>query len=116
MKLYLHPKCTTCKKAVSYLDKNGFPYEAIDITKNPPSYEELSRSNASTLKGMFNTSGMQYREEGIKEKLEDLTKEEALNLLASNGMLVKRPVLVLEDCVLQGFKEEAWEAALSTRV
>lgn len=113
MQVYIHPKCTTCKKALTFLDAQSCAYETIDITKQAPPREVLERSSATSIRKMFNTSGMQYREQGLKDKLEALSKDEALDLLTQNGMLVKRPVLVTEASVLQGFKQSEWESALA---
>ena len=106
-----YPKCTTCKKAQAYLDAKGAAYEFRDIKQENPSEEELRqwwKTSGLPLKKFFNTSGLQYKALGLKDKLPAMSEEEQLALLASDGMLVKRPVLVGEDCVLVGFKEEQW--------
>ena len=94
-----YPKCTTCKKAMKWLDDNNISYEVRDIKENNPSYEER----------FFNTSGLIYRSMNLKDKLSDMTEEEQLRLLATDGMLVKRPILIGDDTVLVGFKEAEWE-------
>jgi arsenate reductase len=111
-----YPPCTTCKKAKKWLDENGISYEDRHIKEQNPSYEELKawyeRSGLS-LKKFFNTSGIQYRALELKDKLPAMTEEEQLRLLATDGMLVKRPLVVLDDgTVLTGFKEAEWTAKL----
>lgn len=117
--LFVHyPKCTTCQKAKAWLDAKGVSYEARDIKLENPSAEELRTwwtASGSPLKKFFNTSGLQYRALGLKDKLADMSEEEQLSLLAADGMLVKRPLLVTETAVLPGFKEEAWREALQVR-
>lgn len=114
MKVYEHPKCTTCKKAREYLKKKGITPEFVDITKDAPSKAELKRAFAKNkrMKTLFNTSGMLYRELGLKERLELMSDEEALEILSRQGMLVKRPFLITEKGVLVGFKENEWESEL----
>lgn len=110
-----YPKCTTCKKAKKWLDDNGVSYEDRDIKLNNPSYEELKdfyEKSGIDIKKFFNTSGMIYREMELKDKLPDMTVEEKLKLLATDGMLVKRPLVVKGDVVLTGFKESDWEEKL----
>ena len=111
-----YPSCTTCKKAKSWLDAQGVSYEDRHIKENNPSYEELKTWYARSglpLKKFFNTSGLQYRALELKDKLPTMTEEEQLRLLASDGMLVKRPLLVTETSVLVGFKAEQWEKELA---
>lgn len=109
-------KCTTCKRAKAYLDSHGITYTDRDIKVENPTAEELGvwypKSGKKDMKAFFNTSGQIYRGEGIKDKLPTMSDDEKLALLATNGMLVKRPILVLEDTVLVGFKEAEWEEAL----
>ena len=114
MKLYEHPKCSTCKKARVFLEKKGIAPEYVDITKQPPSKEELRRALevSGSVRKLFNTSGMLYRERGLKEQLETMPDEEAIELLSKEGMLVKRPFFVTSSGVLIGFKQEAWEKQL----
>ena len=114
--LFLHyPKCTTCQRAKSYLDAKGVSYEARDIKLENPSAEELRtwwRASGSPLKKFFNTSGLQYRALGLRDKLPSMGEEEQLQLLASDGMLVKRPILVGEGFVLTGFRQAEWDERL----
>lgn len=114
--LFLHyPPCSTCKKAKKWLDDHGIQYDARHIKAENPTYEELQHWLAVSglpVKKFFNTSGMLYRDLGLKEKLPGMTEEEQLRLLATDGMLVKRPLVVGEDYVLVGFKEKEWEAKL----
>ena len=110
-----YPPCTTCKKAKKWLDDNGVVYEARHIKLNNPSYEELKswyENSGLPLKKFFNTSGIQYRELGLKDKLPGMTVEEQLRLLSTDGMLVKRPLVVTDAVVLVGFKAEEWEKKL----
>ena len=108
-----YPKCSTCQKAKAFLDANNIPYELRDIKLDNPSEEELRRWHALSglpLKKFFNTSGLQYRALELTKKLPTMTKDEQFALLATDGMLVKRPLLVGEDFVLTGFKQADWEA------
>ncbi|MEQ2957536.1 arsenate reductase family protein [Slackia piriformis] len=111
-----YPKCTTCKKAKAWLDSHGIEYVDRHIVEDNPTAEELAawhRTSGLPVRRFFNTSGMKYRELGIKAKLDaGMTDEECYELLATDGMLVKRPLVVGEDLVLIGFKEPAWEEAL----
>lgn len=110
-----YPKCTTCQKAKKWLDDNKIEYVLRDIKTDNPSKEELSAWYAKSglpLKRFFNTSGLLYKSMELKTKLPDMTDEEMLSLLATDGMLVKRPLLVGDDTVLVGFKEKEWEALL----
>ncbi len=107
-----YPRCTTCKKAQKWLDDNGFQYELRDIKENNPTCEELKNWHAKSglpLKKFFNTSGLLYKSMELKDKLPTMTEDEQLKLLATDGMLVKRPILVNEETVLVGFKETEWE-------
>ena len=116
MKIFLeYPKCTTCQKAKKWLDAHGVAYTDRHIVLENPTAAELHAWQSKSglpLKRFFNTSGMLYRELGLKDKLDALSDQEKLGLLASNGMLVKRPILILEDTVLVGFQEKTWEANL----
>ena len=106
-----YPKCTTCKKAQSWLNEKGISYDVRDIKVQNPTYDELSewfRSSGLPLKRFFNTSGQLYRSLEIKDKLPDMTEEQALELLASDGMLVKRPILINGSKIAVGFKESEW--------
>ncbi|MDE6102658.1 MAG: arsenate reductase family protein [Ruminococcus sp.] len=111
-----YPKCSTCKKAQKWLDDNGIEYETRDIKENNPSYEELSEwynKSGLPLKKFFNTSGLVYRSMNLKYKLSDMSEEEQLKLLATDGMLVKRPIVITENTVLVGFRENDWENILN---
>lgn len=106
-----YPKCTTCQKAKKWLDENGIEYELRDIKVHNPSAEEISEwyeKSGLPLRKFFNTSGMLYKSMELKNKLPEMNEEEMTVLLASDGMLVKRPILVGDDFVLVGFKESAW--------
>ena len=110
-----YPKCSTCIKAKKWLESHDFSAEIRDLTTDTPSVEELSRwyqASGLPLKKFFNTSGQVYKAMELKDKLPQLSEDEQLALLASNGMLIKRPILVTEHTVLVGFKEADWEAAL----
>lgn len=111
-----YPKCTTCKKAKKWLDEHGIEYADRHIVEEAPTAEELKEWHERSelpLRRFFNTSGMKYRELGIKAKLDaGMTDDEAYALLATDGMLVKRPIIVTENTVLTGFREPAWEEAL----
>lgn len=110
-----YPKCTTCKKAQAWLDGQGLTYDLRDIKTDNPTVEELTdwyRRSGLPLKRFFNTSGLQYKALNLKEKLPGMTEEEQLALLASDGMLVKRPILVKDGTVLVGFREAQWADAL----
>ena len=110
-----YPRCDTCRKAERWLEEQGVPYEKRMIREERPTEEELrawhSRSGLP-LKKFFNTRGQQYRALGLKDKLPAMTEEEQLALLATDGMLVKRPILVGEDFVRTGFRQAEWETAL----
>ena len=115
MLLMEYPKCSTCKKAKKWLDEHSCVYEDRHIAEKNPSVDELKTWHALSglpLKKFFNTSGMLYRQLNLKEKLPKMTEEEQLELLASDGMLVKRPILVKDQTVLVGFKEAEWETIL----
>ena len=115
LKVYCYSRCTTCKKALKWLDDNGIAYEVTDIKTDHPDEETLRKYHAVSglpLKRFWNTSGIPYREMGLSKKLPDMNEDEQYALLATDGMLVKRPMVVGEDFVLTGFKEEEWEAKL----
>ena len=110
-----YPPCSTCKKAKNWLLEHGIEFTARHIKELSPTAEEISgwqEKSGLELKKFFNTSGMIYRDLGLKDKLPAMSREEQLQLLASDGMLVKRPILVTEDAVLVGFKEKDWEKLL----
>jgi len=116
MKLYVHPRCTTCKKALDFLNERKLDYTIIDITQQPPSPAELSEMLGylgGDVRKLFNTSGQQYRALGLKDKLSHMGDEEALQLLAGNGMLVKRPFVLTDNNGLVGFRLPAWQAVFS---
>lgn len=107
-----YPKCTTCKKAQKWLEENEITYEMRDIKENNPTREELQEwyeKSGLDIKRFFNTSGMIYRQMQLKDRLPDMSIEEKLDLLATDGMLVKRPLLITDTTVLTGFKEKEWE-------
>lgn len=115
MKFICYSKCSTCQKARKWLDENGIAYELRDIKTENPTYEELTAWHALSgqpLKKLFNTSGLLYKSLNLKEKLPEMSEDEQLKLLATDGMLVKRPLLVADDFVLVGFKASEWEARL----
>ncbi|MEZ3486997.1 MAG: arsenate reductase family protein [Lachnospiraceae bacterium] len=115
MLLVHYPKCSTCQKARKWLEGKGLEFEERDIKNQNPSKEEIRawhQKSGLPLKKFFNTSGMIYREMGLKDKLADLTEEEQYELLASDGMLVKRPILVTDAAVLTGFRKKEWESLL----
>ena len=106
-----YPKCTTCKRAKKWLDEHQVSYEERHIVENNPKAEELKEWIAVSglpVKRFFNTSGMKYRDLGLKDRLPEMTEEEQIELLATDGMLVKRPLVIGDDFVLVGFKEEQW--------
>ncbi len=106
-----YPKCTTCQKAKKWLDAQGISYQARHIAEENPTVEELTKWHQLSglpLKKFFNTSGLKYKELKLKDRLPAMSEEEQIALLAADGMLVKRPILVTGDTVLVGFKEESW--------
>lgn len=111
-----YPKCTTCQKAKAWLDAQGIAYDLRDIKLDNPTADELAawyQKSGLPLKKFFNTSGLLYKSMGLKDKLPAMTEEEMLSLLATDGMLVKRPILVSDDAVLIGFKEAHWAKVLA---
>ena len=107
-----YPKCTTCKKAKKHLETLGVEFEDRHIVEDNPTADELKEwivKSGYPVKKFFNTSGMKYREMGLKDKLADMTDDEKIELLASDGMLVKRPLLITDDRILVGFNEKEWE-------
>lgn len=110
-----YPKCTTCQKARRWLDENGIQYDFRDIKEERPTAEELKKwyeMSSLPLKRFFNTSGMLYKEMKLKEKIPMMSEDEQIALLATDGMLVKRPLLTGDGFVLTGFKEEEWKKTL----
>ena len=111
MLVLVYRKCSTCLKALKWLEDNNIDFEERPIKEENPTYEELKswyRMSGLPLKKFFNTSGLIYKDLGLKDKLPTMSEEEQLQLLATNGMLVKRPLVVGEDFVLTGFKEKEW--------
>ncbi len=112
LKVYEYPKCSTCQKAKKWLKENDVAFEPIHIVENPPSAEELKKLidlSGLEIKKFFNTSGMKYRELGMKEKMKTATEEELLKILASDGMLIKRPIATDGKQVTVGFKEDHYD-------
>lgn len=110
-----YPKCSTCQKAKKYLDDRGAEYELRDIKADNPSADELKKwikLSGLPVKRFFNTSGMQYRALGLKDKIDKMSEDEQISMLASDGMLVKRPLLIAGETVLAGFRESEYEKAL----
>lgn len=106
-----YPKCTTCQKAKKWLDENKIDYEIRDIKENNPTFEELSvwhKISGLPLKKFFNTSGLLYKSMNLKDKFSEMSEDEQLKLLAADGMLVKRPLLIGNDFIFVGFKEKEW--------
>lgn len=115
MLLLEYPSCSTCKKAKKWLEENGVAYEDRHIKEQNPTLEELKewhRKSGQPLKKFFNTSGQLYRGMGLKDKLPSMSEEEQYQLLSTDGMLVKRPLVIGEDYVLIGFKEAEWSGKL----
>ena len=115
IKVYCYSKCSTCKKALKWLEDNQIEHTVIDIKGNHPdekTLRALHKKSGLPLKRFFNTSGQLYREMELSKKLPDMSEDEMFKLLASDGMLVKRPLLVAENAVIPGFKEDAWKEAL----
>ena len=107
-----YPKCSTCQKARAWLDEKGIAYDFRDIKTDNPTVDELRqwwKTSGLPLKKFFNTSGLQYKALGLKDKLPAMSEEEQIALLATDGMLVKRPLLIGEDFVLTGFRQKEWE-------
>ena len=116
IKVYCYDRCSTCKKALAWLDENNVKYENIDIKSQHPdesTLRELHKKSGLPLKRFFNTSGILYREKQLSIKLPSMSEDEQFKLLASDGMLVKRPLLVTDDAVIPGFKEAEWKKALN---
>lgn len=110
-----YPRCTTCKKAKKWLDENKIAYEDRNIVEDRPNEEELKqwyKKSGLPIKKFFNTSGVVYKEMNLKDRLKNMSEDEMLSLLATDGKLVKRPILVKDELVLVGFKEEEWKNGL----
>ena len=115
LKVYCYSKCTTCKRALTWLDEKGIKYELLDIKEQHPDEKTLREYHAKSglpLKRFFNTSGLLYKELELSKKLPSMSEDEQFRLLASDGMLVKRPLIAGESCVLTGFKLPEWEDKL----
>lgn len=116
MYLFIHyPKCTTCQKAKKWLEEKGVAFEARHIVEQNPTANELEQwiaASGQPVKKFFNTSGLKYKELGLKDRLSSMSEAEQIALLATDGMLVKRPLLIGDGVVLAGFKSEKWEEAL----
>ena len=113
IQVYCYSRCTTCKKALKWLDDSKIQYELIDIKENHPdekTLRSLYRKSGLPLRRFFNTSGLIYREMELSKKLPDMSEDDMFKLLASDGMIVKRPLLVSDDKVLVGFKEDEWKS------
>ena len=112
IQVYCYSRCTTCKKAIKWLDDNKIKYDLIDIKENHPDEKTLRmchKKSGLLLRRFFNTSGQIYREMELSKKLPDMSEDDMFKLLASDGMIVKRPLLIAGDTVLVGFKEEEWK-------
>ncbi|MDD3217773.1 MAG: arsenate reductase family protein [Lachnospiraceae bacterium] len=112
MIVYCYPKCTTCKRTLKYLDEKNISYDLYDIKEQNPSKEQIKewhKLSGLPLKRFFNTSGLKYKELALKDKLPEMSEEEQYELLATDGMLVKRPLVIGDDFVLTGFKESEWK-------
>ncbi len=112
IKFICYPKCTTCQRAQKFLDDNGIEYKLVNIKEQNPTEQELReyhKLSGLPLKRFFNTSGLLYKSLNLREKLPEMTQDEQFKLLATDGMLVKRPILVLNSAVLVGFKQEEWK-------
>ena len=118
MTFICYPKCTTCQKARKWLDENQIEYAFRDIKTENPAFDELTawhKLSGLPLKKFFNTSGLLYKSMELKNKLPAMREDEMLRLLATDGMLVKRPLLIGDDFILVGFKEAEWESRLKTK-
>jgi len=115
VKVYQYPKCSTCRKALKWLDEKGVPYTSINIVDKPPSKSMLQRARKTAdvaVRKLFNTSGQSYRQGGFKDKLATMSEAEAIAALADDGKLIKRPLVVGDGVALVGFKEAEWAEAL----
>ncbi len=113
--VYHYPACSTCRKALAWLDRHGVAHTRIDIVKEPPSRSVLARvlpQTGDNLRALFNTSGQSYRDGNFKERLPTLSRDQALDALAADGKLIKRPLLITKDGALVGFDEAAWKRTL----
>ena len=115
MLVYQYPKCGTCRKALKFLDAEGVDYVAKNIVETPPSKTALKQAfkrSGLSINKLFNTSGQSYRQGGFKEKLKTMSEDQALSALAADGKLIKRPLVIADDFVLVGFREDEWREAL----
>ena len=115
LQLYFHPKCSTCRKAVAFLEANEIPFKLHDIRQQTPSPAQMQRmlqKQNGGLRKLFNTSGRLYRERRLKEQIDSLSTAAAFDLLSSDGMLIKRPFLIGGESALLGFREAEWSAEL----
>lgn len=113
LRVYHYPSCSTCKKALKWLDERGLPYEALHIVDSPPEAAVLKQAlKQLPLRSLFNTSGESYRNGGFKDKLPTMSTDEAIAALTADGKLIKRPFVVSDEVTLVGFKEDAWQSAL----
>jgi arsenate reductase (glutaredoxin) len=112
--VYQYPPCSTCKRALKWLEHHGVEHRRVHIVEQPPTKAELARALAAVpLRALFNTSGVSYREGHFKERLATMSEDQALTALASDGKLIKRPFVLAERTVLAGFDEAAWKLALT---
>ena len=112
VKVYQYPKCSTCRKALKWLDERGVDYQSIDIVERPPSKTALMKAwkaSGLPIRKLFNTSGQSYRQGGFKEKLPAMSDAEAIEALAADGKLIKRPLVIGDDFTLVGFRDDAYE-------
>lgn len=115
LKVYCYQNCGTCRKALKWLDENGLPYQSVAIRETPPSVSELKtmlNAHDGELRRLFNTSSQDYRQASLKDRLPDMTEDEAFALLRGNGNLVKRPFVIGENVAVVGFKPETWSERL----
>ena len=115
MLVYQYPKCSTCRRALAFLDNEGVEYKSKDIVQSPPSKGTLNKAfklSGLSINKLFNTSGQSYRQGGFKEKLKSMTDDQALSALAADGKLIKRPLVIGDGFALVGFGEDAWREAL----
>jgi arsenate reductase len=115
MKVYYYPKCSTCKKAITFLSEHGVAFEGIDISVSPPSTVEIRAmiERKGAIRPLFNTSGIKYREGNFADKLPSMSIDDAVAVLSQEGMLVKRPFVLTDTCALLGFKPEEWSVVVA---
>ncbi len=113
--IYCYAKCSTCQKAISFLEKKFIDYELRDIVKNHPDFQEMKKlinQSGLEIRNFFNTSGILYRDLNLKDKLPEMSEDKQIQVLVSNGMLIKRPLLINDNSILLGFNEKTWERLL----